>query len=485
MDSSTDVLVRLITELGQPKPVPEANAGTRYLVLNLVEAAESKWPGAFQMVLEKVFSKAIAVHIADSEGSVNIEKILANLAMLYEKDVHGRDRFDTRPGFHIFKSYMASHWKQVLLLFVNHPSIECQVMGYNLLSNARFWEREPGNVEAVDPQVLSKILMDSWFRHMKNQYIHCLEGSDHIVLDKIQHLIEQCCLQTTLSKAILGAALDGILDGALEIFPKTDARLLSQAKISILDKIRRSDTSKRNDAFGKHPRPPQFVTKIDILIPELDIRDKIYIDNIQRTASLFYKSAFASLEDSKTISLHILSHLTSKWPRDIVSFDIYDEVLPKNIPYVSTPLPTSDIIRSVLVYFIAFWHMAEVSTVSTALQYSTQLEETIRIIGLLEAILPESLFHSRRLLPFMSGKDIGDILYQVIWPCVRSHYASGIPGLSARAQEISRTDIELEAKGLRSLTIIYERRLKTLEIAPTWGNALKQVGDELNLGRAS
>ncbi|KAG0183512.1 hypothetical protein DFQ28_010570 [Apophysomyces sp. BC1034] len=506
MDSAVDMLVRLITGLDRPKSVSGADTGTRYLVLNLVSAAETKWPGIFQTVLEKIFSKAIAVHIADSEGSVNVEKILGNLAMLFEETVHSEDRFDARPGFNAFKLYITNHWKQVLLLFVNHPSIDCQVMGYHLLTNARFWEDEVGKVATVDPLVLSKSLMDSWFRHMKNQYIHFREDGENFVLDEIQHLIGRCCLNTTLAKTILCIALDGILDGALEIFPKTDAMVLTRTKMSILDKVRQDDMPKKQELFGKQPRPPQFVTMIDALIPELDTRDKIYINNIERTAALFYKSSLTSLEDSKAISLHVLSHLSSKWPRDVVSLDTYDDVLPKNIPYASdiaigsafkdhpvlflivekclsaARFPTSDIIRSILVYFIAFWHMAEVSTVSSALKYSTQLEETIRITVLLTSTLPESLLNARRLFPFMSGQDIGDILHQVIWPYVRSHPAPDIPGLSARTQEASRTDTELEAKCLKRLTSIYERRVKVLEVAPSWQEALQSVGAELHLG---
>ena len=56
------------------------------------------------------------MHIADSEGSVNIEKILANLAMLFEPPDNSSPQ--QQPGFHAFQAYLTSHWRQVLLLFL-------------------------------------------------------------------------------------------------------------------------------------------------------------------------------------------------------------------------------------------------------------------------------------------------------------------------------------------------------------------------------
>lgn len=49
--------------------------------------------------------------------------------------------------------------------------------------------------------------------------------------------------------------------------------------------------------------------------------------------------------------------------------------------------PVDDTLRSVLVYFFAFWHMSQVAQAPTALKFATQLEETIRLIMLLEQVL--------------------------------------------------------------------------------------------------
>jgi hypothetical protein len=134
-------------------------------------------------VLENIFSRAIAMHIADSEGSVNVEKILGNLAMLFEESA----QIEARPGFIAFKMYLSSHWRQVLLLFLNHPSMECRAMGYRVLTNSRFWEQDIAS-EGSDPHTISKLLMDAWFRHMKGRYLRFGQEEEIMVVDEQQRL---------------------------------------------------------------------------------------------------------------------------------------------------------------------------------------------------------------------------------------------------------------------------------------------------------
>ena len=52
-DTAVDTFVNLITRLDRESTIntSQADAGARYLVLNLVAAAEEKWPGIFQYVL--------------------------------------------------------------------------------------------------------------------------------------------------------------------------------------------------------------------------------------------------------------------------------------------------------------------------------------------------------------------------------------------------------------------------------------------------
>jgi hypothetical protein len=122
---------------------------------------------------------------------------------------------------------------------------------------------------------------------------------------------------------------------------------------------------------------------------------------------------FYIIEQFQDISFHILSRLTSIWSPNTVPLDSYDDVLPKNIPYhcdidignafkdhpvlflifekytsVQNQHSSSanEIVRSILVYFIVFWHMKEVISVPTALQFATQLEETTRLILLLKPV---------------------------------------------------------------------------------------------------
>lgn len=378
------------------------------------------------------------MHIADSEGSVNIEKILANLAMLFEPPDNSTPQ--QQPGFHAFQAYLTSHWRQVLLLFLNHPSMECRAMGYRVLTNSHFWENS-AHVDGCDPQTISKLLMDAWFRHIKGRYLRFGQEEEISVVDEQQRLIAHCCQHPDIAKTMLSFAIDCILGGALEIFPSIDVNALQQEKLSLFDKVRQEENEKFIPQQAYQIRkPPQFVTTIEFLTEEeFDLRDKIYVDNIERTAALFFQFselpnvssgndqhnyirflrlqfiilAFYIIEQFQDISFHILSRLTSIWSPNTVPLDSYDDVLPKNIPYhcdidignafkdhpvlflifekytsVQNQHSSSanEIVRSILVYFIVFWHMKEVISVSTALRFATQLEETTRLILLLKPV---------------------------------------------------------------------------------------------------
>ncbi|KAI9322182.1 hypothetical protein BX666DRAFT_585259 [Dichotomocladium elegans] len=425
--TAVDTFVQLITKLQRPAAATDGSShlddGIRYVVLNLVAAAENKWPGIFQTILERIFSKAIAMHIANSKGSVNVEKILANLAMLFEESKY--DQTLSRPGFKAFQTYIAHHWRQVLLLFVNHPSMECRALGYRVLRHSKLWDEIV--VDQIDPTTIAKLLTDAWFRHMKSRYLYSDKPEEASVLDELENLIIQCYQSLSLAKAILSATLDSILGGALEIFPNVDFNALQRDKMGFLQKIQDmsfGDAVNSGEVRSSlsvievgQRRPPQFLVTPEYL---REPQDKIYIDNIERTARLFYKHQelpnFPS-KNTQAIGFHIFSHLSSKWPSSMTSMEAYDDALPKNIPndrdivigntFKDYPVlflildkcssvarfPVTDIIRSILVYFIAFWHIPQVIQAPTALKFATQLEETIRLIMLLKEMLPSSLVY--------------------------------------------------------------------------------------------
>ncbi|KAK4514590.1 uncharacterized protein ATC70_002189 [Mucor velutinosus] len=508
-EMAVDMFVQLITRLDRPTD-PNSSLGARYLALNLVSSAESKWPGIFQLVLENIFSKAIAMHIADSEGSVNIEKILANLAMLFEPPDNSSPQ--QQPGFHAFQAYLTSHWRQVLLLFLNHPSMECRAMGYRVLTNSHFWENS-AHVEGCDPQTIAKLLMDAWFRHIKGRYLRFGQAEEISVVDEQQRLIAHCCQQPDIAKTMLTFAIDGILGGALEIFPSVDVNALQQEKLSLFDKVRQEEKEKfMPQEAHQFRKPPQFVTTIEFLTEEeFDVRDSIYIENIQRTAALFFQFSELpniSTEQFQDVSSHALSRLTSIWLPNTVPLDSYDDVLPKNIPYQCdinignafkdhpvlflifekytsgqnqhySSSAANDIVRSILVYFIVFWHMKEVVNIPTALRFATQLEETTRLILLLKPVLPQFLVDAYQVFPFMSAKDLGDILFQVVWYYLRWHPATSnraqIPGIKAKTTVESINDNELREKCFKRLMSICENRLKLLKSVPSWHQALQDV----------
>ncbi|CAO3653584.1 unnamed protein product [Mucor fragilis] len=508
-EMAVDMFVQLITQLDRPTDL-NSSLGARYLALNLVSSAESKWPGIFQLVLENIFSKAIAMHIADSEGSVNIEKILANLAMLFEPPDNSSPQ--QQPGFHAFQAYLTSHWRQVLLLFLNHPSMECRAMGYRVLTNSHFWENS-AHVDGCDPQTISKLLMDAWFRHIKGRYLRFGQEEEISVVDEQQRLIAHCCQQPDIAKTMLTFAIDGILGGALEIFPSVDVNALQQEKLSLFDKVRQEENEKFIPQQAHQIRkPPQFVTTIEFLTEEeFDVRDKIYVDNIQRTAALFFqfsKLPNVSAEQFQDVSSLILSRLTSIWSPNTVPLDSYDDILPRNIPYQCdidigsafkdhpvlflifekytsvqnqhySSSAANEIVRSILVYFIVFWHMKEVVSIPTALRFATQLEETTRLVLLLKPVLPQFLVDAYQVLPFMSAKDLGDILFQVVWYYLRWHPATSnqaqIPGIKAKTTVEAIDDDELKDKCFKRLLSICENRLKLLESVPSWHQALQNV----------
>ncbi|KAI8381292.1 uncharacterized protein BYT42DRAFT_613082 [Radiomyces spectabilis] len=499
-EAATDILVNLITRIDRPTDEAcPADVGTRYLVIHLAASAHAKYPGIFTVVLEKIFSKTIAMHIADSEGSINVEKILGNLAMLFEAPVQSDDQHNTQLIFDAFKDYIAHYWRQVLLLFLNHPSMECRTLGFRVLSNSRFWEQETP-IHGADPVTISKSILDAWFRHMKHRYLHIGERDETHLLDELQRLIQRFCEQPPLAKVMLCMTMDRILDGGLEIFPKVDVNALQQDKMSLMDKIH---NTQRPLYVGKSARPPQFVGIVGLPDDERDIRDDIYIDNIERTASLFYPRESNGQKNGPTQTTSpFLIHLLSKWPSSAVTMEAYDDALPRNIPsnsdilignafkdhpalfliiekcQFSAQFPIYDLLRSILVYFIAFWHMKEVAEAASALQFATQLEETTRLILLMG--LPHPLSSIYHLFPYMSGKDLGELLYKSIWPFVRCQSASQeIPGLAAPGAPAPNQDII--DKCLVAMTTIYQRRLAHLAKVPAWYTMLQQVGKELQI----
>ncbi|KAI8386898.1 hypothetical protein BD560DRAFT_383128 [Blakeslea trispora] len=466
------MLVQLITRIDQP--TDEACAvGIRYLILHLVSSAETKWPGSFQLVLENIFSKAIAMHIVDNEGSVNIEKILSNLAMLF-----GSTEQD-KPGFSAFQQYIVSHWRQVSLLFLNHPSIECRVMGYR-------------HVSIEEYSVVSKLLMDAWFRHMKGRYVRSNQQDEMVMIEEQQKLISQCCQNIELAKVIGCFAMDCILGGALEIFPSIDTTSIQLDRQSLLDQITQPTAFLSPSQLTK---PPQFLTVVQLSRQsQRDMRDLIYTDNIQRTASLFEQLP-------SPVSEHLLARLSQTWQPKSVALSSYDDVLPFNLPHQSDivigsafkdhPIlflifqrydhaQTRDMIRGVLVYFVVFWHMKEVAIVPTTLSFATQLEETTRLILLLKPVLPSFLVNTYHLFPFMAAKDLGDILFRVIWYYFCRSSSQHIPGIKAQTKPENDSE-ELNQICRKRLLTICEHRSKALEKAPQWHKKLSETMKSIDL----
>lgn len=89
--------------------------------------------------------------------------------------------------------------------------------------------------------------------------------------------------------------------------------------------------------------------------------------------------------------------------------------------------------------------------------------------------MPEFLVNSYHVFPFMSAKDLGDILFQVIWYYLRwsTTNTSHIPGIK-KVTSTTNHD-ELKEKCQKRLTSICENRLKVLENAPLWHASLLEI----------
>lgn len=86
------------------------------------------------------------------------------------------------------------------------------------------------------------------------------------------------------------------------------------------------------------------------------------------------------------------------------------------------------------------------------------------------------------LFPFMSAKDMGDILFQVIWYYLRWHPSTNnnakIPGIKATAT-LENDYSELEEKCRKRLLSICDNRLNFLENAAPWHQSLLDAMDKI------
>jgi hypothetical protein len=76
----------------------------------------------------------------------------------------------------------------------------------------------------------------------------------------------------------------------------------------------------------------------------------------------------------------------------------------------------------------------------------------------------------------MSAKDMGDILFQVIWYYLRWHPSTNnnakIPGIKAATMSENDNNTELDEKCRKRLLSICDSRLKVLENAAPWHQSL-------------
>jgi hypothetical protein len=256
-------------------------------------------------MLEQLFSKAMALNITGNDNDVSkVEIIFGNLAILSDERPADQTKIkvDLPPissSLHqSFADYISSHCRQVMLLFINHPSINCRAMGYRVLSNSRFWQQDH-QLQPTDTSAICKLLCDSWFRLLKNRYNLAPDDDDgddgtgpddkpdvglvelqnlskinktgrigysylHIIL--MMDLVTQYCSHRTASSTMIDVVLDSILNGSLETFPRSDLSLDSYSKTSSLLGRFTQNNSSSGARFGQSPLGiPRYIPNIRIL----------------------------------------------------------------------------------------------------------------------------------------------------------------------------------------------------------------------------
>ncbi|KAI8068013.1 hypothetical protein BC940DRAFT_300120 [Gongronella butleri] len=358
------------------------------LVHTLLEAvvtiALSHWPNFVESMLEQLFAQAMALNVrsngtGDESASATVERILGNTAALFDV---GR----ARAGSAVFSEYMATHWSQVMLLFLNDPSSQCRGVGYQLLGHSRFWTH--ANV-MPSKEAVCKVLVENWFRLLRNRYLVDNGLDRDIAMSHLQALLVQCVQDASLTTLMLSALMDAIQKGSLEKIPRAD---VTNDTTSLLDRIVLPTAAADEEM-------PRSIPHVHVLASDIKSQDKIYMDNIDLTIEIF-KSAMAQ----EGIGEHVVVLMRQWFPTTPqISVQVYDEALPHNIPYPhdisngcafkdhpvlfsllalckpTAPETCMAILRSVLIYFIAFWNMDAVAASQTTLDFATQLDETTQL----------------------------------------------------------------------------------------------------------
>lgn len=92
-------------------------------------------------------------------------------------------------------------------------------------------------------------------------------------------------------------------------------------------------------------------------------------------------------------------------------------------------------------------------------------------------MIPDKLRNIGAILPFVSGGDVGAILYKVIWPCTRRFYdTSGTPA----REPIDAAD-PLFGRCIQEVKTIYQHRKHALAGHQGWADALDKIAMGMNL----
>ncbi|KAJ2955938.1 hypothetical protein NQZ79_g8145 [Umbelopsis isabellina] len=473
--SAEELLSHLLFRLDRSSDA-DSNASKRYLIFHLISRFDEK------EVLNKIFSKLESVisKLTDERNpdALIIGRVLGSCSVIAEPCQDDVLFHISKATLTSLQTYLAAEWKTVMSLFINHPSMICRTSGYEVLRYSRFWERtkEPNCVQ----EIVEK-MTQTWFRQLSERFsaVH-MRGEKYSAL-KIAFidLFLEMSQDTNIAKHFMEYFADRIFDGALESVQQSRYYTFTPSENwALLETYRKQPSllmgsacspdkqmNRRRAGSKFKPRQARYFSQISKGDVERSYQDEVYTQNIDDTTALLERMA----QQQHGIGHQIATRISAKWPSVVTPIEKYDQMLPQALPtdrdghignafrdhpglfgllrscYHDGQVGIYDLLRSLLAYYVAFWHMGVVEQAETPLEHCVQLEGTIQLIELLgqTGAIETQLSNCSHLLASLDIRDIGNVVYSAIWEYTRQcPVGTEIPGLGT----VTKPSSDMRAK---------------------------------------
>ncbi|CAO3665278.1 unnamed protein product [Umbelopsis ramanniana] len=496
--SAVELLSHLLLRLDKSSDA-DSNECTRYLIFHLINKLDERWSGVFRDVLDKIFSKlkASISKLTDEQNpdARVIERVLGSCSVIAEPCTDDA-RVAAQATLHSFQSYLADEWKTVMSLFINHPALTCRISGFEVLLYSQFWT---GVSDKDAEHDIADKLTQAWFRYLTERFsaLHIRGGKDAALRKVISNLVHDMSQEPRIARQLLETFCDRIYEGALESFSQSKYFTVTLSDNWLLLDVYRKQmsvhvasadeplgqVSRRQMGSRFKPRQPRYLAHLADTDIERSYQDDIYANNIMDTAHLIQQ---ITQQHAADFGSQIVIRLSTKWPAVVTPMDKYDQMLPLSLPnerdgligntfrdhpglfdllhhcYTDGQPGIHDLLRSLLAYYIAFWHMDIVKQAESPWDHSVQLENTHQLLDLLSqtGAIETQLYNCRHLLNSMSIGDIGGLLYSAIWGYIRQcPVGSEIPGLGTTARPSSDMRLKHTMIAVDKVKVIVKHRL--------------------------